>query len=394
MEMCDMNNSQSDQKVPTAGRKYRILLVVRWPVGGIRTFIRYVYRHFEPELFHFTILGPENPEMDVLAEDLKGLDVDFRKVSARPSSYEFFKAILKLVLRSEYDLIHSHGFTSGVCAAIPALLSRRPHILTSHDVINKIQFKGINGWLKIKSMSMAFSMIQTIHSVSHDAQDNLFDHFPFLRYAGKSLVITHGIEVERFVNAKPRNLKAELGVGDDAFLIGFLGRFMSQKGFVYLVDAVQELSRKKQLPKQPLVVAFGEGGFIREEKQRLSEMGLKEYFLFLPFAENVASMIKGLDVVVMPSLWEACGLLAMETLVCGTPLIGTNCIGLREVLKGTPSIVISPKDSTQLANAIVHVMSTDLRDRFFKFSEQVQEEFDVTRTANSIRQLYLYLLDI
>ena len=373
--------------------KYRILLVVRWPVGGIRTFIRYVYRHLEPELFHFTILGPKNPEMDVLAEDLQGLSVDFKEMSERPSAFEILTAIREVLRANKYDLIHSHGFTSGICAALPALLAKRPHILTSHDVINKKQFKGISGRLKKIIMSFALRSARAIHSVSYDANMNLLEYFPFLqKHTDKCITITHGIEIKRFSEAVKRNIKFDLGIGEETFLIGFLGRFMSQKGFRYLIEAIDHLSKKSNLPRQILVVAFGDGGFVREEKQKIMEKGLMEFFRFLPFVDNAASIIKGLDVVVMPSLWEACGLLAMETLICGTPLIGTNCIGLREVLRNTPSIVVDPKDSVALADAIEQVMITDLRELFVRFSSHAQKIFDVETTAKNIRQLYLDVL--
>jgi glycosyltransferase involved in cell wall biosynthesis len=388
MEMSDMNNELSKQDLPSVGRSYRILLVVRWPVGGIRTFIRYVYRHFEPDLFKFTILGPDHPEMNILLEDLKDLNVEIKRVSKLPSSYAFFKEIFKIIANGGYDMVHSQGFTSGICTALPAFLFRRPHILTSHDVLSEKQFKGFKGLLKKIGMGMAFSMAQTIHSVSHDAQDNLLEYFPFLgKKARKCVVIPHGIEVERFVDVVPRDLRKELGVGEETFLIGFLGRFMSQKGFAYLVDATECLSKNENLPKKILVVAFGEGGFIREEKAQISERGLEQYFRFLPFTPNVAGVLKSLDVVVMPSLWEACGLLAMEALVAGTPLIVTSCIGLREVVRNTPAYVVPPGNAKALAEGIELFMMDDRKKIFKTFAKEAASLFDVKRQAEKIRLL-------
>jgi glycosyltransferase involved in cell wall biosynthesis len=366
----------------------RVLIIVRWPGGGIRTFLRYVYRHFESKSFHFTILGPDLPELNVLLDDLNGLDVKIIRVSERPSSYEFFKAIIKLVASGKFDLVHSQGFTSGICAALPSFLARVPHILTSHDVLSEKQFRGIVGQSKKIGMAIAFSMIQTIHSVSHDAQKNLLEFFPFLgKITGKCVVIRNGIEVERFVNAAPRELRNELGVGKDTFLIGFLGRFMSQKGFIYLVDAVEVLSKCEHLSKKPLVVTFGEGEFIREEKAKISERGLGQYFRFLPFTPNVAGVIKALDVVVMPSLWEACPLLAMEVLVAGTPLIATSCIGLREVVRNTPTLVTPSRNGKALADGIEFFMMDDHKEIFRMFSTEATNLFNVKEQADKIRQL-------
>lgn len=374
--------------------KKRVLLVVRWPGGGIRTFLRYIYRHFDPKEFDFTMLAPDLTELAVLLEDLKALDMTVIRLGDRPTAFEFFKTVFKVLIKNKYDLVHSHGFTAGVSAALPAFLSRTKHILTSHDTLHERQFNGVAGKLKKIGLFLSFFLIQRIHNVSNDAQDNLLCHFPFINYfAGKSLVIEHGIELERFVNAQPCNLRTELMVGEDTFLIGFLGRFMSLKGFSDLVDAVEIMTCKKQLCKQPLVIAFGEGGFIREEKQRITAKGLMEYFRFMPFTDNVAGVVKGLDVVVMPSISEACGLLAMETLVCGTPLIATKCIGLREVLSDTPSIMIEPRDSAALAGAIEFVMLEGMKDVFMDYSKQAEMRYDVIKSVKLIQQLYIDVLE-
>jgi glycosyltransferase involved in cell wall biosynthesis len=386
--MNDMTDTQYSQDFSTVRRKYKILLIVRWPGGGIRTFIRYVYRHFEPELYELTILAPDYSETDVLLEDLKGLNIEVVRVPKRPSFYEFFKTTIKLVVNNDFDLVHSQGLTAATCAAMPVFLFGRPHIVTPHDMLNKSQFKGAVGWFKKIGMGIALSMVHAIHCVSHDSRDNLSNFFPFLgKKPGKFVVIPNGIEVERFIDAEPRELRKELGVEKETFLIGFLGRFMSPKGFVYLVDAVECLSRRKNLPRKPLVLTFGEGGFIREEWAKICERGLEQYFRFLPFTPNVAGVLKALDVVVMPSVWETCPLLPMEVLVAGTPLIATSCIGLREVVQNTPTYVVSPRNVAALTEGIELFMKDNQKETFTKFAPEAARRFDVARQAKKIDEL-------
>lgn len=369
-------------------RKKRILLVVRWPVGGIRTFMRYVYRAFDPNLYQFTILGPENSELNVLSNDLEGLDFDIMRVSEYPSSSEILYAASRLLFFGNYDLVHSHGFTSGICTALPAFLFNIPHILTSHDTLSSAQFSGFSGRIKKKIMGIALSMVSVIHSVSEDAQANLLEFFPALAgKSGKCIMLPNGIDSEHFVKAVPRDLRGELGIGEAVFLIGFLGRFLSLKGFIYLVDAIERLVLSEKLPKKPLVLAFGEGGFVREEKAALVVRGLDEYFLFLPFTPNVAGVIKGLDLLVMPSLSEACGLLAMETLVAGTPLITSDCIGLREVVRDTPAYMVPSRDSKALEEGIRLFMEKDMRQPFVDYAPKAAMRYDVATTAASLQAL-------
>jgi glycosyltransferase involved in cell wall biosynthesis len=232
-------------------------------------------------------------------------------------------------------------------------------------------------------------VIDIIHSVSYDAQENLLDYFPGLAgRGGKCVVIRNGIEVDLFAESAARDLRSELCVGSNVFLIGFLGRFMAPKGFGYLVDAIEILKREFNLPKHPLVLTFGEGGFIREEKQAIIDKGLDRFFRFMPFTPNVAGTIKGLDVVVMPSLWEACPFQPMEALASGTPFIGTDCIGLREVLRATPATVVPKANSMALAKALLKQMEHERKREFKAFMVDAGERFDVRKTRQGLLELY------
>ena len=373
-------------------KKRKILLVVCMPVGGIRTFIRYVYRRFDPDLWNFTILAPAVSELRVLIDDLSALNVRYVPISVNPSPVSIALKVTSELMRGKYALVHSHGFTSGVCSALSAKLSHTPHLLTSHDVINENQFIGTKGKFKKLMICKLLGLIDIIHSVSNDAENNLLSHFPSLDLGkGRCIVIFNGIDIERFRDRVPRDLRSELGLDEKVFFIGFLGRFMSQKGFRYLVDAIDLLLLDKELPKCPVVLTFGYGGFIREEKQAVQKRGLEKHFHFLPFEPNVACTIKGLDVVVMPSLWEACPLLPMETLVCATPLIASGCIGLREVVQGTPTKVVPKADSAGLAQALVNEIRICSKESFEEYRTEAVTRFDVNRTYLEIENLYNHM---
>ncbi len=372
-----------------SANKKRVLLVVRWPVGGIRTFLRYVYSRFDPDKWHFTIIAPAHIELDALAKDLEKQDIDLVSTHSKPSIYRFGFEIFKQLSFNKYDFVHSHGFTSAVISAGPCMFFLKKHIVTSHDVLNKEQFIGLKGRLKGLLLSMVLSSAEFVHSVSHDAQANLLSFLPFLKNKN-CVVIPNGIDTDSFLHSKAKKILFSKDI--DGFKIGFFGRFMNQKGFRYLVDAIEILSKEKTLVKVPIVFAFGGGGFMQREKRDIESRGLSHYFRFMPFESNIAAAIKGMDVVVMPSLWEACGLLAMETLVCGTPLISTHCIGLREVIKNTPAIEIPASDSKALAEKIVYVMENDCLEMFRGFSQEAAQRFDVKKQALKINQLYNEIL--
>lgn len=374
-------------------KKYRVLIVIRWPVGGIRTFIRYVYNKFDPSRYSITLIAPEVPELKVLRDDLKGLDVECVPFKDGISGPGLMLLVLKTLAFGRFDLVHSNGFMAGVSSALPALITRTRHMMTSHDVFLSKQFRGAKGRLKKKALSLILPMIDLIHSVSHDAEENLIEFVPALgRRKGRLVVIPNGIDTERFSRPEKRDLRKELGLGPEVFLIGFLGRFMSQKGFVVLMDALERLE-KKALPRRPVVVAFGFGGFIREDKEYLARKGLGGSVFFLPFTPDVSATLKGLDVVAMPSLWEACPLLPMEAMVAGVPLIGTDCIGLREVINGTPCAKVAAGDSEGLARAIENEMTRPSSKRTEDFREEAGRRFDVSRQARTLEETISRLIE-
>ncbi len=363
---------------------------MRWPVGGIRTFHRYVYNNFSPDEYDFTLIAPDIDEVHILLNDLDQFQVKFIGISARPTFFEIGLAVFKTVRRERYSIVHAHGLTSALSAALPARLFSLHLLITLHDVFVGKTLAGIKGWVKKIVLSFLWAMAHTVHCVSYDCKENLLVHFPGLsKRPNKVVVISNGINTRNFLEAAPLDLRSKLDQSEPAFMIGFMGRFMAQKGFRYLVEALEIIiQQERSLTVKPLILTFGRGGFFREEKAILERKGILPYFRFLPFEANIASALKGLDLVVMPSLWEACGLLAMETLVAGVPLIASDCIGLREVLNDSPALMVPPGDSNALAKAILQEMRNQDTSKSRDFQSVAADRFDVRTRAKELDQLY------
>jgi len=372
--------------------KIHILLVIWNPVGGIRTFLRYVYGQFSPDQYKLTILLPETSELNATREDLANTDADFEVLPPNPTIFSFTSKIVRLLKVQQIDIVHSQGFTSGVLAAIPARLCRTPHLLTSHDVLRKDQFQGMKGQVLKLLLPFLLSIPDMIHSVSNDAQENLLEFFSRLRKnPQKQCVIMNGIDTKRFLIEERADLKSKIGLSGKSFLIGYWGRFMPQKGFDILVDAVEIITGLDAVPEFS-VVAFGWGGFIREEQEAIEYRGLMKYFSFLPFESNVAQALRGVDVVAIPSRWEACPLLPMEALVSGVPIIGTDCLGLREVLHKTPGKIIPLDNAEALSQALVDEMEHPSFKNITAYRDKAVVLFDVEKQVEGIKKLIIKVI--
>jgi glycosyltransferase involved in cell wall biosynthesis len=373
--------------------KIKILLIARWPVGGIRTYFRYVYNNFDPQQYSFTLIAPNLEETPLLLNELSHHNIKYVALDDNPSNLQIVKLILTTLKKGKHDIIHSHGLTAGICTILPSILFATPHLLTIHDLYLDNQFKGATGLLKKMFFTSLFLLIDRIHTVSNDSTNYLIKKFPIFRFIKNKIhTIPNGIECERFICPEVRDLHKEVKLGKDTFLIGFLGRFMSPKGFIYLVDALKILYDEYHLPKSPIVMTFGEGAFIREEKINVKNKGIEDKIIFMPFTADVASTLKGLDVVVMPSLWEACPLLPMEAMVAGVPVIGTDCTGLREVLKDTPCKVVPSKNSAALAEAIAQEINSPSKHIAESFSGSAAQRFDVKLHSRKLEILINQLL--
>lgn len=367
-------------------RKKKVLLVVRWPVGGIRTFLKYVLTRFPSKNYEFVFIGADTESTQALREDLGAVISEWQLF--RTDGNEL-KACFKLVWRAlkshEIDLVHAHGFTSTVACILPSRFFRVPVVCTSHDVLLSTQFLGWKGVLKKIGLFGALSQCVLVQSVSADARANLSSMLPGLR-SRQMTVILNGVNTKVFYDAAPRDLRREFSIPKHAVLIGFFGRFMGQKGFGVLVDAVEKLKGREDCGELH-VVCFGSGGFIREEQASVCKRGLSKNFTFVPFTADISGSMKGCDLAVMPSLWEACPLQPMEALSAGVPFVGSNCIGLREVLEGTPAVMVEAGSGESLAEGIVECLAKGLQP-FEEYAPKAVERFDVSKTAEQIHAMY------
>jgi glycosyltransferase involved in cell wall biosynthesis len=296
-------------------------------------------------------------------------------------------SVLRTVHQWKPDLIHSHGFTSAAVAEPIAVLTRTPHLLTAHDVLLDAQFIRASGAIRRWGMRRLLASVDHVMAVGQDALVNLQEFAPSLRHRNAASAVRNGIETGAFLGQEIRDLRRERDLDEGVLLLGFFGRFMAQKGFRLLAEAVREV-RKRGRDVQ--VACFGWGGFIREEQAMLRHEGLEAYFHFFPHTDVMAAALRGVDAVVMPSRWEACPLLPMEAMVAGVPLIASDCIGLREVIEDTPALAFRSGDGQALAQRIEILASERhaLRQSAEDFREQAAQRFDVRHTAAGLARIY------
>jgi len=210
------------------------------------------------------------------------------------------------------------------------------------------------------------------------------------------VVIPNGIDIAEFAGDRGDSrteFLCKLGLTEANFVFGFFGRFMPQKGFDLIVEAMSIL-RADSRAGSFMILAVGSGDYVRESIALVHRRGLKDRFIFMPAQNSIAPLLAGCDCVLMPSRWEAFGLLAAECLCTGTPLIASDCIGLREIVEDTPAVIIPSENPSALAEAMIKVASDpEARRRARAFRKSAAERFDVRQTARTLTALWGELAD-
>jgi len=361
--------------------------VARWPLGGIRTYLRYMLRYF-PSAYSLTVLAASTQEDAALTKDAVGYGA--RLILIREAGVkELVAAVYRELRTGTYDVILSQGFISAVVTCSANFLFRVPHVLTIHGIVEPKYITGNFGRLKKFILGKMLSRITVLYAVGNDILGHVYEQLPTLKDDGpQAIVIPNGIEVEELdaVPAAQIELRVQLGIDDSVFLFGFFGRFMQQKGFDLLIQAV-DLLRKQGCNRPFAVVAVGSGDYLESYRKTIRESDLDSLFFFVPFQPQAHYLFSQVDAIVMPSRWEAGSLLAMEVLCAGRPLIASDCLGLRETVRDTPATVFRSEDAAALAGALEASMTEPCAEKFLRFKPKARARFDVAASAQKLVQL-------
>lgn len=370
-----------------AAHATRMLVVARWPLGGIRTYMRNMFGRL-PSGYRVTIVAASSHEDAALRDDAAGYRAEL-VIVPRGGLFPFVREIRARLGAAPYDVVVSQGFVSAVALFLANLGARLPHVLTVHGVVEEKYLEGVLGRLKRFLLGRILSRITVIYLVGGDMLGHLCEQFPRLQgERPRKVVIPNGIETDFFRQPRPagESLRRELGLAEGAFLFGFFGRFMPQKGFDLLIEAVGQLARQEETPPFA-VVAFGSGDYLSHYRQIVAEKGLEGYIHFRPFQPEIRHLYRQVQAVVMPSRWEAGSLLAMEALCAGTPLVAASCIGLRETVADTPSVTFPSEDVAGLAQGMRRCLDASLGESFEAYAETARNRYDVGTSAARFVQL-------
>jgi glycosyltransferase involved in cell wall biosynthesis len=209
----------------------------------------------------------------------------------------------------------------------------------------------------------------------------------------KYKTVPNFVDCERFhPNRRSESFRYQLGLKDDQFAIGIIGRIDEQKGQKELVLAFSEIIKKYVncrlvIVGEPTVGEPEQEKYARELKKLIKELKLESKILFFGFRKDTHLLAANMDLFVLPSYRETFGYVVVEAMASGTPVIGTNAGGVPEILgQGKYGYLCEARSSSSLAEKLEEALAQpDERAEKSKAAlARVREVYEKTRVYKKL----------
>ncbi|MBP3517067.1 MAG: glycosyltransferase [Parabacteroides sp.] len=250
---------------------------------------------------------------------------------------KFFFQLIKII--REYDVVHVHLFSALYWVALAKFFSSASCklVLTEHSSFNNRQ--------SIKILKPIEKFIYSRYDAIVAVSNSVYECFKYyLGDTGKWFIINNGIKIDDIMRCSAID-REKLNVPNNVTLIVQVARFESQKDQKTLIKALSLLS------DDFYAVFVGSGSLLAEHNKLAQNLHLSDRVIFLGMRDDVYSILKTSDIVVMSSHFEGFCLAAAEGMVAGKPIVASNVDGLRDVVANA-GILFSPNDEVELASCL------------------------------------------
>ena len=280
------------------------------------------------------------------------------------------KALENLIEKENIDIIHGHYLFPAGAAAV--------EVGKEHGIKTYVTAHGSDMFELYKSQPL---MRSTIRNVLKDA-DGVFAVSNALRHeiiatgvvgiADKTKISWNSVDVNKFTNIEDNSFKKENKLEDKPIVL-FVGNLIKRKNVDSLLEA------KKIANSDYYLVIVGDGPQFKKLSKKAEDENIRDV-IFTGSRNDVEHIIPSCDVLVLPSFSESFGLVLIEALARGKPVIGSNVGGITEIINENVGLLVNPNKISSIAKAIDNVindedlrlvLSLNARNRANDFSEVV-----------------------
>ncbi len=319
-----------------------------WAVGGAETHVTDLVKGLvqRGHTVYLAVHANRSPQLAGIVKEQFVLN--FR--SKNPLNYlGLTQQVAGIVRQYNIDVIHAHQRTSGYAAAYINYLTKVPFLVTVHDPWNRAYGKKIHA-----------KIYDHIITVSEFLRNRFIDEFGFL--PAKVHTIHNGADQDRYNPAQYDKLQlaglgAEFTIQPQDKVISLIARLYKSKGQQYLIEAAPRIVQQCRNVKFLLV---GDGPHEDLLRQRIQALGLKDYFIFTGYRQDIPEIIALSDIVVRPSEMEGLPINVIEAMLMAKPVVATNIAGVPEMIDhGRNGFMIDVGDVSGLARNLIDVLEDD-----------------------------------
>lgn len=285
-------------------------------------------------------------------------------------------ALLRRLLRSRrFDVVNTHSRRDTVLGAIAARLAGTPLIVRTRHLAKPINSLYAYTWLAHRVIAVSRYVRGQLLDGGARPEAIATIHSPVVLPQ-----VSSGVCVRR-----------ELGLPDDALVVGCVAVMRADKGHRDLIDAFHRIAAT--FPNAHLVLV-GEGQPLAGQLQAQAQaLGLAPRVHFTGRRDDIGNVLMAFDVFALPTLREALGTVFIEAAAMGLPVVGTNVGGVPETMQaGVTGLLVPPANPEALAGALEGLLADPaLRRRMGEAGRELirgQGQFSAERTAALVEQAY------
>lgn len=361
----------------------KVLLVVYWMNrGGVENLLMNIFRNTDRSKlqFDFVVHSAQRGAFDDEIEALGGkiyrccdykIYNHFQYTKWWNSFFEEHK---------EYRIIHSHLDS---CANIHLRIAKKHGLKTIAHAHTISEGSGVRAAAK-KFLKIGFnSCCDYKFACSKTAAEWLYG-----KQADKSRIINNAIDVKKFAyNSQTAcRVKKGLGIAENTFVVGHVGRIDPPKNHSFLVEIFAEICK---INSNSVLLLVGFGELENEIHQKVKNLGIESNVKFLGVREDVSSLLQAMDVFVFPSLFEGFPVTLVEAQAAGLPCIISSAI-TGEVCFTSLVKQISLESSAQMwAKEVLSFKGTQKKDT----TEAIRAAgYDISSVAKELEEFYRSLV--
>jgi GT2 family glycosyltransferase/glycosyltransferase involved in cell wall biosynthesis len=411
--------SEVDNNLP---KKIKILRVIsRFNIGGPAIHVNQLQNGLNKNGFKSILitgsLSPLEGDMSyILATDPESI-FTITEMQRELNLTKDLKALLslfKIIRRFDPDIIHSHTAKAGTIARSAGIMynllfrKRIKMIHTFHGHVFEGYFSKLKSSFFIWTERILAAFTRKIIAISPTQREDFVKKYRIANDE-KFETIKLGFDLTPFVNnaVLKGRFRKELGIDNDVWLVGIIGRLVPVKNHTMFLKAVVHFTH--QYPDTKILFTIIGGGELRDDLEYFCiQQGISEHVRFCGWIKDIQYVYADLNTLVLTSINEGTPVSIIEAMASSVPVVSTDVGGIKDLLGGTTGslasngfkicergLLLTKNDPQSLSNSIRYIIDNlDTIDRRIvsHAREFVVSDYNQDRLVHDIRSLYFKLL--